>query len=72
MESVLAFQLQQTHCSIAMKSFNLFVSCHYLLTAELNLVLMIPGAIQLTLMLSDASSSERTFVRPNKAVLLTE
>ena len=33
---------------------------------------MIPGAKQLTLILSGANSSANTFVRPNNAVLLIE
>lgn len=41
------------------------------LTAELNRVLIIPGATQLTLMLVAANSGASTRVRPSKAVLLT-
>lgn len=40
-------------------------------TSELNLVLMSPGATQLTLMLLWASSGARAWVRPSRAVLLT-
>ena len=41
------------------------------LTAPANLVSTIPGATQLTLMLSGASSKLNAFVSPNRAVLLT-
>ena len=41
-------------------------------TAELRLVLTMLGAIQLTLMFSAPSSTDRVLVKPNKAVLLTE
>lgn len=41
-------------------------------TAELNFVFTTPGARQLTRILSEASSSAKTFVRPKRAVLLTE
>jgi hypothetical protein len=40
--------------------------------AELNLVFINPGARQLTLILSLASSADKTFVRPMRADLLTE
>ena len=40
-------------------------------TAELNLVLMMPGAMQLTL-IAGASSVARALVSPNSAVLLVE
>ena len=42
-----------------------------LLTAELNFVLMIPGARQLTL-ISGANSVASALVRPMRAVLLVE
>ena len=42
------------------------------LTTELKWVLITPGAIQLTLILSEASSLARALVSPNRAVLLTE
>ena len=41
------------------------------LTAELNLVLIIPGARQLTL-IAGANSAARALVRPSRAVLLVE
>jgi hypothetical protein len=42
-----------------------------LLTIEENLVSISPGAKQLTLMFSEARSSEAAFVSPRRAVLLT-
>ena len=44
-----------------------FITFH---TAELNLVLISPGAKQLTLMFSAPSSTDSALVSPNKAVLL--
>ena len=46
--------------------------CCTKLTTWLNLVWIIPGAIQLTLILSGANSMASALVRPNSAVLLTE
>lgn len=42
------------------------------LTAAANLVFIMPGATQLTLMLFSAKSKATTFVSPRRAVLLTE
>lgn len=42
------------------------------LTADANLVFMIPGATQFTLILCSAKSIATTLVRPRSAVLLTE
>lgn len=41
-------------------------------TAELKLVLIKPGAKQLTLIFSTPNSTDSALVSPNKAVLLTE
>ena len=48
------------------------VSSNSKLTAPANLVSIIPGAMQLTRILSGANSKLNAFVSPNNAVLLTE
>lgn len=44
----------------------------FILTAAENFVFIIPGATQLTVIFSVASCCAAAFVKPSKAVLLTE